>query len=173
MLIVQRPGTVRGTEPDGLTGTLEASQASTSGTAIDFTGLSIGDARRVTVMLDGVSLSGTDNLLVQIGDSGGIEATGYVSTSGSIQTTPAIVNSTTGFIIYAAGAGQAVIGHIVLTLRDFSANTWISSHHARVGAVVATVGGGSKSLTASLDRVRITRTGTDTFDAGSINVLVE
>jgi hypothetical protein len=41
------------------------------------------------------------------------------------------------------------------------------------GGVAITFGGG-KSLSATLDRVRITTVnGTDTFDAGSINILYE
>jgi hypothetical protein len=36
------------------------------------------------------------------------------------------------------------------------------------------MGGGDKTLSGTLDRIRITTTnGTDTFDAGSINILYE
>src|SRR3990167_6478732 len=80
----------------GLAITLGTEQASTSGTAIDFTGIPSG-VKRITVMLFGVSTNSTSNYLIQIGDSGGIETSGYVS---SAQTdTAARVTSTAGFII--------------------------------------------------------------------------
>jgi len=52
--------------------------ASTSNTSIDFTSIPAG-VRRITVMFDAVSTSGTSNWLIQLGDSGGIENTGYLS----------------------------------------------------------------------------------------------
>ena len=122
----------------------------------------------------GVSLSGTDNLLVQIGDSGGIEATGYSAASvrhlGALGHGPN-ENYTTGFGVDMTAATEALDGRMVLELIDSSTNTWIATHvgfHA-----VHVTGTGSKSLSATLDRVRLTRSGSDTFDAGQVNILYE
>lgn len=148
---------------------LETPQATTSGTEFDFTDIRAG-VKRITVMLEGVSLSGTDDLLVQIGDSGGFETTGYTSTS---TTASAASNSTAGFIIRASSAAVIVSGSMVLTLIDSANHTWVSSHSVKVSTADMATGGGDKSLSAALTQVRLTRTGTDNPDAGSVNILVE
>jgi hypothetical protein len=152
---------------------LATAVASTSGTSIDFTGLPSW-IKRITVMLNGVSTSGTSILLAQLGDSGGIETTGYNS---CIFTNGAQTNSTAGFQLQFTGnAAFALSGHIVFTLLDASTNNWIGS-----GTIAGTTSNntvssfaGQKATSSTLDRVRITTTnGTDTFDAGSINILYE
>jgi hypothetical protein len=147
--------------------------ASTSGTSIDFTSIPAG-VRRVTVMFDGVSTNGTSSLLIQLGDSGGIENTGYLSTSitddasgGSLG-----VNSTDGFVYYQDQASY--LGYGITTIVLVSGNVWVSSHTGRMTTTNVVTGGGGKTLSDTLDRVRITTVnGTDTFDAGSINILYE
>ena len=152
--------------------TLATPQVTTSGTAFDFTSISSW-AKRVTVMFNEVSLTGTDNLLVQIGDSGDIENTGYVSSGGLVITggVSAVSSATDGFIIRVASAAFVVSGHMVLT--HIGSNLWICSYNGKVSTGTTFVGGGSKTLSDTLDRVRITRTGTDTFDAGSVTVMWE
>lgn len=150
-------------------------RASTSGTSIDFTGIPIG-ASRITVMLNGVSTSGTSNILVQLGDSGGIENTGYLSSIANVDGTNScsLFTSTAGFIGYLANAGRALSGNLIITLIDSTTNTWSASAGFYSTVPSAQSGGGAKALSATLDRVRITTTnGTDTFDAGSINILYE
>ena len=147
--------------------------ASTSGTSIDFTSIPAG-VRRVTVMFDGVSTNGTSSLLIQLGDSGGIENTGYLSTSitddasgGSLGT-----SSTDGFVYYQDQASY--LGYGITTIVLVSGNVWVSSHTGRMTTTNVVTGGGGKTLSDTLDRVRITTVnGTDTFDAGSINILYE
>lgn len=145
--------------------------ASTSGTSIDFTSLPTG-IKRITVMLNGVSTNGTSIIQVQLGDSGGIETTGYLTSVWQANTNNA--NVTTGF---ALGAGALAIntlsGHVVFTL--LGSNIWVGSGViARTDAADSRILGGNKSLSDVLDRVRITTVnGTDTFDAGSINILYE
>ena len=147
--------------------------ASTSGTSIDFTGIPIG-ASRITVMFDSVSLTGTDSLLIQLGFSGGFETTGYASAStGTTGTAGGTASSTSGFVVRLVVAVASVSGHMVLT--NISSNKWVSSHAATFDASSANiVGGGVKTISGgALTQVRITRSGTDTFDAGSINILYE
>jgi hypothetical protein len=146
--------------------------ASTSGTSIDFTGIP-NWVERITVMFDNVSLSGTDSFLIQLGDSGGLEATGY-NGGGARFTVSAVAAAafTTGFSFNNATAGTLYSGSVTIT--NVTGNTWVASGTLGGSATeFACVLGGSKTLTATLDRVGITRTGTDTFDAGSINILYE
>lgn len=147
--------------------------ASTSGTSIDFTGLPSW-VKRVTVMFSESSTSGTSSILVQIG-SGSVANTGYVSTSNSTNQSnlTAGVSSTAGFAIFSNDATFVRSGVLTLFLVDTS-NSWIASHTIKSNTTQVSFGGGSKSLSGTLDRVRITTVnGTDTFDAGSINIMYE
>lgn len=147
-------------------------QASTSGTEIDFTSIPSW-VKRITIQFVGVSTDGTSNFLVQLGDSGGVENTGY--TSGAVITnTPASTSSTAGFVISSGTTASSTLrGTVTLTLEDASDFTWVAT------SIIADttnliVGAGSKALSATLDRVRITTVnGTDAFDAGAINILYE
>jgi hypothetical protein len=153
---------------------LGTEQATTSGTAINFTNIPSW-VKRITVQLVGVSTSGTSNLLVQIGDSGGIEDTSYVSGAWQGGTGDTSATSTAGMIATAAvTAAGTMTGAVTLTLEDSSDNTWVAT-----GALIRSDGAGqlsagSKALSATLDKVRLTTVnGTDTFDAGSVNILYE
>lgn len=154
-----------------VTGTV---QTTTGGTAIDFPSLPAA-IKRITVMLNEVSLSGTDNILVQIGDSGGLETTGYSSGSSiGVASTVAQASSTAGFIVIVGNASRNVTGHMTLT--RLTGNTWVASHSmgTSVNVALAMHGGGSKSLSAELDRVRVTVTGANTIDTnGGINISYE
>ena len=152
---------------------VRGTSVSASGTSVDFTSIPSW-VKRVTVMFDAVSTNGTSIIQVQLGDSGGIENTGYVSTtqyltggSGSGST-----SSTAGFVNAAADGATVVSGHMVIT--NISSNLWISSNTFKGSPTYCYFGGGSKTLSATLDRVRITTVnGTDAFDAGSVNILYE
>lgn len=146
--------------------------ASTSGTSIDFTGIPSG-VKRITVMVNGVSLSGASSMLIQVG-SGSITTTGYVSSSAvPISANPsAALTSTAGFIEYIGAATNIVYGHVVIT--NVSSNIWVSSHSIGFNGLASATGGGNITLSGVLDRVRITTVnGTDAFDAGTINILYE
>ena len=149
--------------------------ASTSGTSIDFTSIP-NWVERITVLFNAVSLSGTADLLVQLGISTGIENTGYASSSSFAGTAvdASAATSTTGFVVR-AGLATAGIGG-AMTIHNISGNIWIASlAGGRTDATASVViAGGTKTLTDVLDRVRITTTnGTDTFDAGSVNIIYE
>jgi hypothetical protein len=149
--------------------------ASTSGTSIDFTGIPSW-AKRVTVMFDGVSTNGTSAPMIQLGDSGGIETTGYAAGTSLAQQSQfnVAVGNTTGFTIAPVGfslAASVVYGKITLEL--LTGNTWVATGSVLqdTAPVTIQVFAGRKTLSDVLDRVRITTVGgTDTFDAGTINV---
>ena len=143
-------------------------------TSIDFSSLPSW-IKKVTILFNGVSTSGTSNFLIQIGDSGGFENTGYVS--GAFDNSTAS-NSTIGFIASSQQIATATWCGAV-TISNLSGNVWVSSGTIASGtAGYLASSGGAKTLTDVLDRVRITTVlGADTFDttpsAGTINLLLE
>lgn len=151
--------------------TIATEQASTSGTSIDFTSIPSG-VKRITVMFVGVSTNGTSNVIVQIGDSGGIETSGYSSAASFVTTGVGTTSSTAGFIVNPTNQAAGLLsGSVTLNLEDSSDNTWVSSGVLSRDTTGAAMSGGSKATSAVLDRVRITTTnGTDAFDAGVINI---
>jgi hypothetical protein len=148
--------------------------ASTSGTTVDFTGIPSW-VKRITVMFSGVSTSGSSNKLLQLG-SGSVTTTGYTSIGGTMYVGAAYVGmatSTAGFIMGDNSGTNNIYGTYVFTL--VTGNTWVGSSSANTsGTNYALVSSGNITLSGALDRVRITTVnGTDTFDAGSINILYE
>jgi len=148
-------------------------QNSTSGTTITFTGIPSG-TKRITMMLNGVSTSGTSNWLWQLG-SGSLTTSGYIGCGSRAANGGVVVNGsfTAGFgIPFDTGAAVAY-GNIVFCL--ISSNTW--SCTGMLGrAADTTIGStyGVIALGGACDRVAITTIGgTDTFDAGSVNILYE
>ena len=153
--------------------TLGTSQATTSGTFRDFTGIPSW-VKRITVMFSGVSTNGSSNPLIQVG-SGSVTTSGYLGAcmnSGNAQS-PGIANFTNGFGINGASAQNTYHGLIVICLVTGSTYT-ASGQLSRSDSTSVFNMSGSVSLSGPLDRVRITTVnGTDTFDAGSINILYE
>lgn len=145
--------------------------ASTSGTSVDFTSIPSW-VKRITVMFNGVSTSGTSFNQIQIGSTT-FTTTGYVSQFWGGTSSSGVI--TTGFGIFSiASAANSFTGSVVLT--NITGNTWVSNGNL-IFANTTSVGwssAGSLALGGALDRVRITTVnGTDTFDAGSINILYE
>ena len=155
---------------------LGTEQASTSGTSIDFTSIPSW-AKKIIIQLVGVSTNGTSNVIVQLGDSGGVETTGYLGAVTHISSiTPSTVNFTAGIGVTAGiDAASVIHGTVTLSLEDASDFTWVgTSLNGYSNSNSSNFGAGSKSLSAALDRVRITTAnGTDAFDAGAINILYE
>jgi len=153
--------------------TLGTAQATTSGTSIDFTGIPSW-VKRITAMFNGVSTSGISRPIIQLG-SGSIQSTGYVSASGRTNSAnnAACVSETIGMVMLCDNATFALRGAI--TLLHMGGNLWAASGVLTdaVGLVVISVGG-NVTLAGVLDRIRLTTVnGTDTFDAGSVNILYE
>jgi hypothetical protein len=151
--------------------TSATAQASTSGTTVDFTGIPSW-VKRITVMLSGVSTSGTNFLQTQIGSTT-FTTSGYVSTCAYCGPASGGTTATSGFLLDAAHtAANSFTGSVVIV--NITANTWeYTSAMARNDGYMM-LGGGVLNVGAVLDRLRITTVGgTDTFDAGTINILYE
>jgi hypothetical protein len=153
--------------------TLGTPVVTTSGTAIDFTGIPA-TAKQIIVSFNGVSTSGTSYVIVQIGDAGGIEITGYQGSGVSILGTVVDqASASSGYLILSANAGHKLSGSVTLTLENATVFTWAAtgSFGDGIAANASWFTAGRKSLSATLDRVRITTVnGTDTFDLGEINI---
>lgn len=148
--------------------------ASTSGTSIDFTSIPSW-VKRITVMFNGVSTNGTSIPQIQIGDSGGVETTGYVASAAFYYLGNGFFASTTGQPINTTGAMTADLLHTgAITITSFGSNLWVFSGNIASEGSFVFYCAGKKTLSSTLDRVRITTVGgTDTFDAGSINIVYE
>ena len=153
------------------------SVASTSGTSITFTGLPAW-AKRITMMLNGVSTNGTSTVQIQLGTSGGFVTSGYSSNYGFINSSGFAVSQaalTTGLYVvqYSVNTDTA---SAVISINNFSGNIWV---HSGTGVRAGNVGtfyysGAPQSLSGTLTQIRLTTVnGTDTFDAGSVNILYE
>lgn len=147
----------------------------TSGTSADFTGIP-STAKRITVMLAGVSLTTTaSDLLIRIG-SGSFEATGYVGGIGitnSASTANAAANTTGIYIVGFSNAADTANGAITIT--NVSGNLWVASGAIfRDGTTDAQYTTGcAKTTSGVLDRVQVVLSSTGAFDAGTINIMWE
>ena len=155
-------------------GITSGTAVSASGTSVDFTGIP-STAKRITVMFDGVSTNGASNMQIQLGTSSGVQTTGYnciYSYNGPSNSGGAV---TTGFPIFHNTAADTKQGHAIFVLLNnnvWAGNGNFANLNGQPGYSMLTAG--SKSLGGTLDRVRITTiNGTDTFDAGTINILYE
>lgn len=154
---------------------LFAAQNTTSGTNIDFTGIPSW-AKRITVTINGVSTAGASIVQLQLG-AGSVDSAGYactVDTTYSSGSNPADVTS--GLALDRAGMSAAAAsrnGQAIFTAQ--SANTWVGTYLGRCGHLAGmSLSACGKSLSGTLDRIRLTTVnGTDTFDAGSVSILVE
>ena len=133
--------------------------------------------KRITVMFSGVSTSGSSPVQIQIG-AGSVTITGYSNIGGLITNAnqTAASSATSGFSEASSGAITSAgtrFGSIIIN--NLTSNTWVASGvYANVGNSIMEYIAGSIALGGTLDRVRITTVnGTDTFDAGTINILYE
>jgi hypothetical protein len=177
VLQLQSGGTTEFTvDSTGAYGQLQSAtaQASTSGTSINFTGIPSW-VKRITVIFNGTSGSGTSPFLIQIG-AGSVTTTGYIGSGGFFggANNTGTTTATNGFLTASnSQAGGTKYGSAYLV--NITGNTWVFSSnlvdHNGQGFIF---GNGGIALAGTLDRVRITTlNGTDTFDAGSINIMYE
>ena len=149
--------------------------ATTSGTTIDFTSLPSW-VKRITVMLVGVSTSGTSDFWLRLGTSSGFATGGYVGynlrDAGSGNSYNALSSA---FILTAGGAldSELFSGNIVIT--NQTSNVWIATGQVTGSTTTGNFNNlaGYVSLSGALTQIRLTSASSDTFDAGTINILYE
>lgn len=143
-----------------------------SGSNLDFTGIP-SYVRRITVNFYNFSTNGTSPVIIQLGDSGGIEASNYDSSMGTINgATAARTTSTKGFLVPGDAQTEHRWGSVVITRQDGSANDrWIAQGNVHANSFIGMTAG-HKTLSAILTQLRITTdNGTDTFDQGEVSIL--
>lgn len=147
----------------------------TSGTSIDFTNIPSW-VTRITVMFRAVSTNGSSAVIVQLGtNSGGVETSGYTGSGDYCEDNNSGANMSAGFFVdigILASAAAVRTGKLVID--SFGSNIWVCTGSVSNQSQGLWLSAGSKALSGTLDRVRITATnGTDTFDAGSVNIIYE
>lgn len=147
-------------------GTLDLTSGA-GGTVADLGGIAGPDM--VEIWLADISVSGSDHLLIQLGDTGGVETSGYVSASGASSGGGTFATDTNGLVVYQGGSGT---WNGCMRLHRMTVNQWVASHALQQSAAGGvTAGGGQKTLSATLDRICITTSGTNTFTGGTLQVL--
>ena len=145
---------------------------STSGTSVDFTGIPSW-VKKITVLFSEVSTSGSSVTIIQLGTGGTPTYTtsGY---GGNGSSNTVVANQTIGFATGGTG-GATYVRSGSWIIQNISGNTWVANGVlGNSESAVSHFGGGVVSLGATLTAIRITAVnGTDTFDAGSINILYE
>ena len=144
-----------------------------SGSNVDFTGIPA-SARRVTVMFSGLSTNGTSTPIIQLGDAGGIEISGYTGTVGVLIGAQAVQanNLSTGVALSTTSTAASVYqGSVTFDLMDATTNLWaISGSSGHSDDQIVNIYGGAKTLSQTLTQVRITTNSVNTFDAGTASV---
>ena len=125
-------------------------------------------------MLNGVSGSAASDYLFQIGDSGGIENTGYLGAGTVLANIAATTAYTTGFG-FPAGGVTAKVWQGAIRISNITGNAWVADGvFSRSDTNNSAVTSGGKTLSDVLTQCRLTHVnGTDTFDAGTVNILYE
>lgn len=150
-------------------------QATTSGSSVDFTVPS--GIKWFSLSLKDVSNSGTgsQNMMIQLGDAGGIETTGYTGTAArSTASTAAALYDTDGFSLSEdafQGTANDLVGIVHFVLHDAATNTWVAQGQiGRADSAGMAHTAGSKALSGELTTVRLINDGSHTFDGGSVNI---
>jgi hypothetical protein len=149
--------------------------ATTSGTSVDYTGLP-STVKRITFIFNAVSTNGGDNLLIQLG-AGSVVTSGYLSNSTYFVSgsPPGVAQTSSGFYIVNGTAGTSLVLTGTYVFTTVGSNIWVGTGtFAETNTTRGSFSAGNLTLSGALDRLRLTTTGgTNTFDAGSVNILYE
>jgi hypothetical protein len=173
------PSTVVATTVTDSTGTLRplvlgTQQATTSGNTVTF-GSIPSWVKRITVMMNDISIVASQNISIQLGTASGLETTGYSGVITSIVGASAASNTMSGFsgfpITRNTGGANRYLGTYIFT--NMSGNIWIGTLiNAETDSTGMQYASGVKTTAAVLDRIAITCFA-GTFDAGTINIMYE
>ena len=144
--------------------TLSTTVACASGASVNVTGVPAG-VKRIDIYPNEITTTGTANILLQIGDAGGIETNAY-SGAGIINSTTVAANSTGFFLTGTVTAASTIVGRYTLTKVDSATNLWAISGGSFRSDNNTNSAYGVKTLSAEL--TQFTLSTTDAFDgAGS------
>ena len=166
--------TTNGTSWSSTQKIVQGTSVSASGTSIDFTNIPSW-VKRITVAFSGLSTNGVSGIIVQLGSTT-FTTSGYLGAAAGVGNgvSPATQIVTNGISLAAAGAGTD-LRNGGLTIVNITGNLWTGFGSSGFSnTAYANFVGGSVTIGGTLDRVRLTTVnGTDTFDAGSVNILYE
>ena len=148
-----------------------------AGATIDFTGIPSW-AKRITVMVSGVSFTASSYPVLRLGTSAGVVSTGYLGASQFITNSgiAGVSNATAGgFGFYDNSSSSSDLQHGAVILSLLGSNIWTATGViTRSNTITTCWQSGSIALAGTLDRVQLTTlAGTATLDAGSINIMYE
>lgn len=150
-----------------------------SGTAVDFTGMPLW-VQRVTITLAGVGLaafnSEQNSIAIRIGPAAGVEASGYAQSTFAYGANAATSIGFGRSDCFHVGAWVNSSGsiHGAIQLVKVNGNTWVASGSFNHSQGFSVFTAGSKTIANVLDTIRVTTVGgSDTFNAGTINILYE
>jgi hypothetical protein len=132
--------------------------------------------KQIVIMFNNVSLNSSVNILVTIGDSGGLETSGYLATSQGFDSGSAVVgaSATASYIIKADTANSlGVQGAMTLSLQNSGTFSWASTHNLMHTTTKTMFGAGFKSLSAELTQLKVEPSGSGVFDSGSISIMYQ
>ena len=151
--------------------TLGTPADTSSGTAHTFSGIPSGTSM-IIVNFEGVSMSGTVDIIITLGDAGGLETSEYVSTSQRFTSGAAgeVRAGTGGFVVARTSAAYLHSGSVMLTLLNASTFNWAQTGQVLATTAINYISAGEKTLTAELTQISISG---GTFDAGAINIMYQ
>lgn len=153
----------------------ETARTATPNTEIVFTGIPSW-VKRLTVVFSTLSLTGSGNILLQLGTNVGIESTGYNSTSNFLAggSSSGSTSSTTGIVLLASNTINLITGSVVFN--NISGNLWVATGMWNYANQITITGwtAGEKTLSGVLSQLRINSSNAgDAFDSGSVNITYE
>lgn len=152
---------------------IQLSPVTTNGAvSYDFTGIPDW-VTEIQIPFSNMSTNGNNIPLFQLGDSGGIETSGYLGGAARVTaSTFTALNNSAGFLTNAFNSAAVIQqGIAFFTLIDPSTNTWAFSLNAtRSDSTAHSFASGVKALSGTLDRIRLTTNSADTFDGGVMSL---
>ena len=157
---------------------LETSKSMIGLTQVNFTGVPSWVKKITVLIIDAGAASATTTIKIGIGDSGGVETSGYVGTGSRLEPSQAIVATVMGAAFDIAGGSTFTVTHGIqatVTIINITGNTWIVSAtgHSSGSTAIGYISSGVKTLTGVLDRLRVQQTGGANLNSGEVNVLYE
>jgi hypothetical protein len=146
-----------------------------SGTSVTFTGIPSG-VKRITVILQNISTNGSSIPIIRVGTSGGFVSTSYSGSASSYGGT--LGGTATAFTTGFGTAGGVIASSVlsgIMTIVNISGTIWVYSFTgAFADATYTATGAGRVDAGGTANSISLTTVnGTDTFDAGSVNILYE
>lgn len=143
--------------------------ATTSGTSVEFTDIPTW-AKKITVVLSGVSLAATDDICIQLSRSSGYVTSGYKCGYGTMAGTGSSRDSS---FVLADGITSSQFAGGAATLFNVGSDDWAGTAMITRYSSNGWVSACSISLGGTLTAIKVFTVSGTAFDAGLINILYE